>query len=67
MKYLVIYWIWIDYTILITICVISQKQLDKFFIQMNINVLKFYFQLKNDKNYVGGLCIKIHFILLSKC
>ncbi len=46
----------------------------KFFIQTNINVLKQnilfinHFDLKDDKNYVGGgLCIKIHFIYLSKC
>jgi hypothetical protein len=44
--------------------VISQKKMDKFFIQMSINVLKKnisfknYFHLKDDKNYVGGLCIK---------
>jgi hypothetical protein len=47
---------------------ISQKNLDKFFIQTNINVLKEnillknYFHLKYNKNYVGGLCIKIRFI-----
>ncbi len=52
--------------------VISQENLDKFFIWTNISVLKktillkFYFHLKDDKNYVGGLCIKIHFIYLSK-
>jgi hypothetical protein len=46
--------------------------MDKFFIQTNINVLKKnillkkYFHLKNDKNYVGGFWIKIHFIFLSK-
>jgi len=49
-----------------------KKHLDKFFIQMNISVLKKnilsenYFQLKDDQNYVGQLCIKIHFICLSK-
>jgi hypothetical protein len=53
--------------------VISQKKMDKFFIQMSLNVLKKnisfknYFHLKDDNNYVGGLCIKIHFICLSKC
>ncbi len=30
------------------------------------NWLKSYFYLKDDKNYVKGLCIKIHFICLSK-
>jgi hypothetical protein len=51
-----------------------KKHMDKFFIQMNIisvlkkNILlKFYFHLKDDKNYVGGLYIKFHFICLSKC
>ncbi len=39
---------------------------------MNISVLKKnilsenYFHLKDDQNYVGQLCIKIHFICLSK-
>jgi hypothetical protein len=78
MKYLFIYWIWIDCTISITIekfdwNVIHKKHMDKFFIQMNISVLKKNillkneFHLKHDKNYVGGLYIKIHFICLSKC
>jgi hypothetical protein len=78
MKYLFIYWIWIDCTIPITIeifdlNVISQKNMDKFFIRMNISVLKKnillkkYFHFKDDKNYVGGLYTKIHFICLSKC
>jgi hypothetical protein len=45
MKYLVIYWIWIDYTISIIIkkfglCNFTKKHLNKFFIQMSINVLK---------------------------
>jgi hypothetical protein len=26
-----------------------------------------YLYLKNYKNYVGGFCIRIHFICLSKC
>jgi hypothetical protein len=52
--------------------VISQKNLDKFFFQMGISVLKknillkSYFYLKDDKDYVGSLFIKIHFICLSK-
>jgi hypothetical protein len=29
--------------------------------------LKNYFYLKDNKNYVGGFCIKIHFTCLSKC
>jgi hypothetical protein len=43
-----------------------KKHLDKFFIQTNTsvlkkkNLLKNYFHLKDDNNYVGGLCIKIH-------
>ncbi len=47
--------------------------MDKFFIQMNISVLernillKNEFHLKDDKNYVGGLYIKICFICLVKC
>ncbi len=40
--------------------------MDKFFIQMNISVLKFYFHLKDDNNYVGGLYIKIHFYMFIK-
>jgi hypothetical protein len=75
MKYLVIYWIWIDCTISITIekfesCDFTKKHLDKFFIQTNISVLKKnillrnYFHLKDEKNYVEGLYIKIHFICL---
>jgi hypothetical protein len=50
----------------------TKKHIDKFFIQMNISVLKknsllkIYFHLKDDKNYVGQFCIKIHFICLSK-
>jgi hypothetical protein len=49
-----------------------KKHLEEFFIQMNISVLKKnillknYFHLKVDKNYVEGLYIKIHFICLSK-
>jgi hypothetical protein len=41
-----------------------KKHLDKFFIQKSISVLKKYillkkyFHLKDDNNYVGGLCIK---------
>jgi exonuclease VII large subunit len=50
--------------------VISQENMDKVFIQTSISVLKktilLYFHLKDDKNYVGGFCIKIHFIHLSK-
>ncbi len=48
------------------------KHLNKIFIQMNISVLKInnwlksYFYLKDNKNYVKGLYIKIHFICLSK-
>jgi hypothetical protein len=50
-----------------------KKYLDKFFIQMNISVLekiillKNYFHLKDDKNYVVGFYIKTHFVCLSKC
>ncbi len=33
----------------------------KFFIQTNITMLKNYFRLKYNKNYVEGLCIKMHF------
>jgi hypothetical protein len=54
--------------------VISQKKhLDKFFIQRSISVLKknillkFYFHLKDDKNYVVGFYIEIRFICVSKC
>jgi hypothetical protein len=53
-------------------CNFKKKHLDKFFIEMNINMLKKnillknYFHLKEDKNYVGGLWVKIHFICLSK-
>jgi hypothetical protein len=49
------------------------KHLDKVFIQMIINVLEKnillinYFHLKDNKNYVGDLCIKIHFICFSEC
>ncbi len=39
----------------------------KFFIQKKIIMLKNYFQFKDNKNYVGGLYIKIHFTCLSKC
>jgi hypothetical protein len=51
---------------------LKKTHLDKFFIRMNISVLKKnillknYFHLKNDKNYVGGLYIKIYFTCLSK-
>jgi hypothetical protein len=76
MKYLVIYWIWIkiipfQLQLKSLTYMISQKNLDKFFIETNISVfkknvlLKNYFLLKDDKNYAGGLCIKIHFICLS--
>jgi hypothetical protein len=45
MKYLVIYWIWVDCTISITIekfdsCDFIKKLLDKFLIQMSLNVLE---------------------------
>jgi hypothetical protein len=49
-----------------------KNNLDKFFIQTSISVLKKtillknYFHLKDDKNYVVGFYIKIHFICLSK-
>jgi hypothetical protein len=39
-----------------------KKHLDKFFIQTNINVLKNYFHLKDDKNYV----IKSKFYMFIK-
>jgi hypothetical protein len=69
MKYLIIYWIWIDYIIFnynwkIWFMWFHKKQLNKFFIQMNISVLKKnillrnYFHLKDDKNDVGDLYIK---------
>ncbi len=29
------------------------------------HLLKNYLHLKVDKNYVGGICIKLHFICLS--
>ncbi len=38
----------------------------KIFIQKIIIMLKNYFQLKDNKKYVGGLYIKIHFTCLSK-
>jgi hypothetical protein len=31
------------------------------------SLLKKYFHLKDNKNYVGDLCIRIHFTCLSKC
>jgi hypothetical protein len=34
------------------------------YVEKNI-LLKNYFHLKDDKNYVGGICIKFHFIYLS--
>jgi hypothetical protein len=43
-----------------------KNHIDKFFIQTSINVLKNYFHLKDDNNYVGGLGIIINFICLSK-
>ncbi len=49
-----------------------KKHLDKFFIQTSISVLKtnimlkIYFHLKDDKNYVRGLCIKIEFYMFIK-
>ncbi len=53
--------------------VITQKSSGQVFhsnehkrVEINI-LLKIYFHLKDDKNYVGGLAIKIHFICLSKC
>jgi len=52
--------------------VISQKNIDKFLIQTSINVLKknillkIYFHLKNDKNYVEGLCNKNPFYMFIK-
>jgi hypothetical protein len=76
MTYLVIYWIWIDCTISITIKilinVISQKTFGQAFhsnehkfVEKNI-LLKNYFHLKDNKNYVGGLCMKFHFICFIK-
>jgi len=54
------------------ICVISQKTFGQVFhsnehkcVEKNI-FLKNYFHLKDEKNYVKNLCIKIHFICLSK-
>jgi len=77
MIYLVINIIWVDYTISIpyesSTHVISQKNIwMRFFIQTSIiiiifKLLKFYFHLKDNKNYARGLCIKIHFTCLSKC
>ncbi len=75
---IIIYWIWIKIVpfqlqLKSLTYVISQKNLETFFIQTSKSVLKKnillknYFLLKDDKNYVGGLCIKIHFICLSKC
>jgi hypothetical protein len=30
-------------------------------------LLKIYIHLKDNKNYIKGLYVKIHFICLSKC
>jgi hypothetical protein len=55
-----------------SIHVISQKKKKKrLFIQTSIimlkrNILKNYSHLKNKKNYVGGICIKICVTWLSK-
>jgi hypothetical protein len=67
MKYLVIHELIVSFQLQLKILihVISQKHLDKFFIQMSISMLKKnillknYFHLKDNKNYVGGLCIKM--------
>jgi hypothetical protein len=45
----------------------TKKNLNKFSIQMSISILlKNYFHLKDNKNYVEGICIEIHYICLSK-
>jgi hypothetical protein len=54
-----------------SINVISQKNMDKVFHSKNIIMLKKkllinYFNLKDKWNCVRGICIKIHFICLSK-
>ncbi len=52
--------------------VISQKTFGQVFYsnkhkcEEKKHFVKNYFHLKNDKNYVGSLCIKIHFICLLK-
>jgi hypothetical protein len=76
-KYLFIYWISIDCTISIEkfdSCDFIKKHLNKFFIQMNISVLKKIFCWKITFIWkmtrimlLESLCIKIHFISLSKC
>ncbi len=55
-------------------CDFTKNILKEFFIQMNISVLKKIFWWKITFNWkmtrimlLGGLCIKIHFICLSKC
>jgi hypothetical protein len=77
MKYLIIYWIWIDCTISTTIekfdsCDFTNKHMDQVFhLSEHKCVEKKHFVAKllsfeDDKNYVGGLFIKIHFLCLSK-
>jgi hypothetical protein len=76
-KYLFIYWISIDCTISIEkfdSCDFIKKHLNKFFIQMNISVLKKIFCWKITFIWkmtrimlLRGLCIKIQFRSLSKC
>jgi len=77
MKYLIIYRIWIDCTILIIIekfgsCDFTKKSKQAFHSNEHKCVEKKhfvenYFHLKDDENYVEGPCIKIHFMCSSKC
>jgi hypothetical protein len=71
MKYLDIYWMWIDWTISITIekfdsCDFKKKTIEQIFHSNKHKcVKKKHFDEKllsfeNDKNYVEGLCIKIY-------
>jgi len=73
MKYLFIYWIWINCTISITIekfdsCDFTKKSKQNFHSNEHKCVGKktFCWKIKDGNNYVGGLWIKIHFIYLSK-
>jgi hypothetical protein len=72
MKYLVIHELIVPFQLQLKflIQVISQKTFGQVFdsnehkyVEKN-KFLKNYFHLKDKKNYVGGLCIKIHFICL---
>jgi hypothetical protein len=67
-KYLTIYWIWVDYTISIIIEKLDSygftKKKSKQVFHSNEHkhvekkiLLKNYFHLKDNKNYVEGICI----------